>query len=125
MPREIMFDNIICLEIIDRDTGLAGSPCAGRGERLAGNVRPHVDGPSPSGRWPVSARERGAAMMADASDGAAGERVQCSPCRGTGKVMSSLGGLAHEVTCPWCGGAGSFQPGRDAQASPAEGGEAS
>ena len=36
-------------------------------------------------------------------------------CRGTGKVISNLGGSAHEVTCPWCGGDGVFHPGRDAQ----------
>jgi DnaJ-class molecular chaperone len=43
---------------------------------------------------------------------------ECSACRGTGKVSSSLGGEPHEVTCPWCGGTGEFQPGRDAQAGP-------
>ena len=48
------------------------------------------------------------------------DRPQCTPCRGTGKVSSSLGGTAHVVTCPWCGGTGEFQPGRDAQQSPAE-----
>ncbi len=51
----------------------------------------------------------------------ASDRGQCTPCRGTGKLISTLGGSAHEVTCPWCGGTGSFAPGRDAQASgPAE-----
>jgi DnaJ-class molecular chaperone len=49
-------------------------------------------------------------------------RRQCTPCRGTGKLSSSLGGTAHEVTCPWCGGTGVFQPGHDAQQSPAESG---
>lgn len=49
------------------------------------------------------------------------QRRTCTPCRGTGKVISSLGGEPHEVTCPWCGGTGEFQAGRDAQAdSPAE-----
>jgi DnaJ-class molecular chaperone len=43
-------------------------------------------------------------------------RSVCSPCRGTGKVISSLAGDPHEVTCPWCGGTGRFEPGRDAQA---------
>ena len=42
-------------------------------------------------------------------------RAGCTACRGTGKVISSLGGNAHEVTCPWCGGSGRFEPGRDAQ----------
>lgn len=48
------------------------------------------------------------------------DRGTCIPCRGTGTVNSSLGGAQHGVTCPWCGGTGRFQPGRDAQESPAE-----
>ena len=49
------------------------------------------------------------------------DRSGCTPCRGTGKVVSNLGGTAHDVVCPWCDGTGRFQPGRDAQASgPAE-----
>ena len=47
-------------------------------------------------------------------------RTTCTPCRGTGKLISGLGGTPHEVACPWCGGTGEFQPGRDAQADPAE-----
>ena len=55
---------------------------------------------------------------------AAGEdRSTCTPCRGTGKLLSSLGGQSHEVTCPWCGGSGRFTPGEDAQEHPAEGPE--
>jgi DnaJ-class molecular chaperone len=52
------------------------------------------------------------------STGAGGgeDRSKCTPCRGTGTVQSSLGGTAHEVTCPWCGGSGQFTAGRDAQA---------
>jgi DnaJ-class molecular chaperone len=50
------------------------------------------------------------------------DRTTCSPCRGTGRVTSNLGGNAHEVTCPWCGGSGKFTQGRDAQESPAESG---
>jgi DnaJ-class molecular chaperone len=46
-------------------------------------------------------------------------RAQCTPCRGTGRVISGLGGAPHQVTCPWCGGTGRFHPGRDAQQSPA------
>lgn len=49
--------------------------------------------------------------MAEADE----DRSTCSPCRGTGKVISGLGGTPHEITCPWCGGTGRFQPGRDAQ----------
>ncbi|MGZ4198510.1 MAG: hypothetical protein ACXVEW_07400 [Solirubrobacteraceae bacterium] len=44
------------------------------------------------------------------------DRGQCTPCRGTGKVISNLGGESHEVTCPWCDGTGVFVPGKDAQA---------
>ena len=47
-------------------------------------------------------------------------RTTCTPCRGTGKVVSSLGGNTHQVTCPWCDGTGRFTPGRDAQQAPAE-----
>jgi DnaJ-class molecular chaperone len=46
---------------------------------------------------------------------AADDRSVCSPCRGTGRLQSNLGGAPHEVQCPWCGGTGRFQPGRDAQ----------
>jgi len=38
-------------------------------------------------------------------------------CRGTGSVISSLGGAPSTVTCPWCGGGGVRVPGRDAQAA--------
>jgi DnaJ-class molecular chaperone len=46
----------------------------------------------------------------------------CSPCRGTGKLSSNLGGTPHEVRCPWCQGTGTRIPGIDAQQEPAEGG---
>jgi DnaJ-class molecular chaperone len=45
----------------------------------------------------------------------------CLPCRGTGKLISGLGGTQHEVSCPWCQGTGRRIPGIDAQQSPAEG----
>lgn len=38
------------------------------------------------------------------------------PCRGTGQVISSLGGSARKLACPWCGGGGMRVPGTDAQA---------
>jgi DnaJ-class molecular chaperone len=47
-------------------------------------------------------------------------RGTCTPCRGTGRVISALGGDPHEVTCPWCGGTGKYTPGHDAQEAPAE-----
>jgi hypothetical protein len=37
-------------------------------------------------------------------------------CRGTGRVLSNLGGSASEVSCPWCEGGGLRVPGIDAQA---------
>lgn len=42
--------------------------------------------------------------------------VPCSPCRGTGKVVSHADEKTTDVTCPWCEGSGSYQPGHDAQA---------
>jgi DnaJ-class molecular chaperone len=48
------------------------------------------------------------------------DRSACGPCRGTGRVLSTLGGQQHELPCPWCDGTGKFIAGRDAQASPAE-----
>ncbi len=38
-------------------------------------------------------------------------------CRGSGQVISNLGGTASRVTCPWCAGAGVRVPGIDAQSS--------
>jgi len=40
---------------------------------------------------------------------------QCRPCRGTGTVISTLGGERREVTCPWCEGRGTLIGGHDAQ----------
>jgi DnaJ-class molecular chaperone len=44
------------------------------------------------------------------------EDRECSACRGTGKVISNLGGSPSQVDCPWCEGTGRFIPGHDAQA---------
>jgi hypothetical protein len=38
------------------------------------------------------------------------------PCRGSGQVISNLGGTPSRVTCPWCGGGGVRVAGVDAQA---------
>ncbi len=38
------------------------------------------------------------------------------PCRGSGQVISNLGGTPSTVTCPWCGGGGVRLPEVDAQA---------
>jgi len=50
----------------------------------------------------------------DQAEGSHGPR-ECMPCRGSGKVISNLGGDATEVICPWCGGDGVRVAGVDAQ----------
>ena len=66
-----------------------------------------------------SVRVASPAPMADdaqpGADAAAPPR-ECSACRGTGRVISNLGGSPQEVACPWCEGTGRFIPGHDAQA---------
>jgi hypothetical protein len=37
-------------------------------------------------------------------------------CRGSGRVISNLGGTPSDVACPWCDGTGTRTPGIDAQA---------
>ncbi|HSZ13641.1 MAG TPA: hypothetical protein VK790_06365 [Solirubrobacteraceae bacterium] len=37
-------------------------------------------------------------------------------CRGSGQVISSLGGTPAKLTCPWCAGGGVRVPEIDAQA---------
>ena len=49
-----------------------------------------------------------------------GSGSTCMACRGTGRVISGLGGTPHEVDCPWCRGTGTRVPGIDAQEHPAE-----
>lgn len=41
----------------------------------------------------------------------------CMPCRGTGKVVSNLGGAASTIECPWCRGSGMRTPDIDAQSA--------
>jgi hypothetical protein len=38
------------------------------------------------------------------------------PCRGSGRVISNLGGTPSQINCPWCDGGGLRIPGVDAQA---------
>ena len=59
-------------------------------------------------------------MTADTPDapdeaGPAPEQA-CPPCRGTGQVISNLGGEPKNVTCPWCEGSGRSLPDHHAQA---------
>jgi hypothetical protein len=41
---------------------------------------------------------------------------ECMPCRGSGKLISGLGGEPSTVVCPWCDGGGMRLSGIDAQA---------
>jgi DnaJ-class molecular chaperone len=43
------------------------------------------------------------------------DETTCHPCRGSGTVISGLGGEPRTITCPWCGGSGERDPARDAQ----------
>jgi hypothetical protein len=47
------------------------------------------------------------------------------PCRGTGQVVSTLGGETRKLPCPWCEGTGVRTSGIDAQAAWAESGGSS
>ena len=38
------------------------------------------------------------------------------PCRGTGQLISNLGGTPNKITCPWCEGGGVRLAGVNAQA---------
>jgi DnaJ-class molecular chaperone len=57
------------------------------------------------------------AMAADQETPEPAEPLPCSACRGTGQVISNLGGSPSTVTCPWCEGTGRFIPDHDAQAA--------
>jgi DnaJ-class molecular chaperone len=45
------------------------------------------------------------------------ERRPCTVCRGTGTLISNLGGSPSTVQCAWCEGTGSYLPDHDAQAA--------
>ena len=57
------------------------------------------------------------ALVTAAADETTSDAPVCAPCRGTGKVISNLGGSPSEVPCPWCEGSGRPIPGHDAQAA--------
>jgi len=42
--------------------------------------------------------------------------LPCGACRGSGVVISNLGGEPHEQPCPWCDGGGVALRDHDAQA---------
>jgi DnaJ-class molecular chaperone len=55
----------------------------------------------------------------DDSDDRGGEAHaprECMACRGSGSVISNLGGTPNTVACPWCRGTGMRVPEIDAQA---------
>jgi len=52
----------------------------------------------------------------DVTEGSHGPR-ECMPCRGTGRVISGLGGTQSKVPCPWCQGKGVRIADVDAQAA--------
>jgi hypothetical protein len=53
---------------------------------------------------------------ADAAPDPPADPVACSACRGTGQVVSNLGGHPNLVECPWCDGGGVRLADHDAQA---------
>ena len=55
------------------------------------------------------------AMSADEETPDVDEPVPCTVCRGTGTLISNLGGSPSNVTCAWCEGTGTFIPDHDAQ----------
>jgi DnaJ-class molecular chaperone len=55
-------------------------------------------------------------MVADEEPATEAAPPICPPCRGTGRVVSRLGGSSSTVTCPWCEGTGHVIPGHDAAA---------
>jgi DnaJ-class molecular chaperone len=59
-------------------------------------------------------------MTTESPDTAETGAAACTACRGTGRLISGLGGEPHEVVCPWCRGTGERIPGIDAQQAPAE-----
>lgn len=48
---------------------------------------------------------------------------ECTVCRGTGTVLSNLGGSLSSQPCPWCEGKGRYLAGHDAQAARGDAGE--
>jgi hypothetical protein len=62
--------------------------------------------------------------MADPDEPTPDEAPRCPPCRGTGRIVSRLGGSPSTIICPWCEGTGHVLPGHDAQRrTPATGGD--
>lgn len=79
-------------------------------DSLAGNGH-EKRGRAAAGKGASAAGDPGASQ----ADWEARQR-QCMPCRGTGSLLSRLGGEEHVVDCPWCAGSGERTQGIDAQA---------
>ncbi len=62
------------------------------------------------------ARDSGENGESEGQGAASHEPRECMACRGSGQVISNLGGSPSKLTCPWCEGQGVRQPGVDAQA---------
>src|SRR4051794_15588226 len=62
------------------------------------------------------------ASEGDDKESAGEERAprECMACRGSGSVVSNLGGTPKTVTCPWCRGTGMRIADNDAQSGWAE-----
>jgi DnaJ-class molecular chaperone len=56
-------------------------------------------------------------VSADEETPEAAEPVPCTVCRGTGTLISNLGGSPSNQDCAWCEGTGVFLPEHDAQAA--------
>jgi DnaJ-class molecular chaperone len=68
-------------------------------------------------RSPAASRYARGAVTADEEAPEAAEPVPCTVCRGTGTLISNLGGSPSTVTCAWCEGTGTYLPEHDAQAA--------
>jgi hypothetical protein len=66
-------------------------------------------------RWP--SRYARHLVSADEETPDVDEPVPCTVCRGTGTLISNLGGSPSDVTCAWCEGTGTLIPDHDAQAA--------
>ena len=74
-------------------------PCASPRARAPRSIAP-----------PGLASPAGSATVRGVSDAPLDPQA-CRPCRGTGHVISNLGGAPSTITCPWCEGSGRFTPG--------------
>jgi DnaJ-class molecular chaperone len=72
---------------------------------------------APGGRATAATRYARAAVSADEETPDVDDPQPCSVCRGTGTLISNLGGSPSTVTCAWCEGTGTFLPDHDAQAA--------